>query len=277
MLRQTLFTGAMLLAGAAHAEGYEPKRLFTTGYFEHREQDGTWFVGANASSRIGVVGAEHIAMYRAAALAQQQGHRYLQLLRVRTEITASRGGANRAETTHLEVRFADSPADPADCRQPKEYRNQCRTFDGIRVLASLAQEMKQEPPLLPPDLQPKPVPPGFQEASTLIRFTVGADGQPSDCAIVESSAPALLAGSACAVMLKHGRYTPAHGLDGKPVAQVKTLRFRWQLPESGAPQPPALRPVSDEKSAPPPAKPAGAAAPRGHKPYPHDDTVQTPL
>ena len=277
MLRQTLFTGAMLLVGAARAEGYEPKGLLTTGYFEHREEDGTWFVGANSRAHEGFGAAEHIAMYRAAALAQQQGHRYVQLLWIRTERMSLRNGPEIRETTHLEVRFADSAADPADCRQPKNYRDQCRTFDGVRVLASFAQEMGQEPPVLPPDLRPQPVPPGFLEASTLIRFTVGVEGQPSDCAIVESSAPPALAGTACALMLKRGRYIPARGLDGKPTAQVKLLRFRWQVPASGAPQPPALLPVSDVKPARPMAKPAGAPAPRAHKPYPHDDTVQTPM
>ena len=277
MLRQTLFTGAMLLVGAAHAEGYEPKGLLTTGYFEHREEDGTWFVGASSRAHEGFGAAEHIAMYRAAALAQQQGHRYVQLLRIRTERLSMRNGPEIRETTHLEVRFADSPGNPADCRQPKNYRDQCRTFDGVRVLASFAQEMKQEPPVLPPDLQPQPVAPGLRETSTLIRFAIDAEGQPSHCVIVESSAPDALAGTVCPLILKRGRYIPALGPDGKPTAQLKQVRFRWQIPASGAPQPPALFLVSDAKSAPPLAKPAAAPAPRAHKPYPQDDTVQTPM
>jgi len=197
-------------------------------------------------------------------------------LRIRTERLRLRNGPELRATTHLEVRFADGPDAPADCRQPKNYRDQCRTFDGIRILALYARELGQEPPQLPPDLLPRPTPAGFQEVTTLIRFTVDPLGQPSDCTIVESTAPALLAAGACSLLLKHGRYTPAHNPAGQPIARVQSLRFRWQVPLSAmAGQSPATTPVSDRASA--QAKPVKPAAPKPRKIYPGDDTVQTPL
>jgi hypothetical protein len=275
MRRQTLIAGIALLAGGLRAEGYEPRGLLTTGYFEHRQSDGTWFVGASSRAHEGFAAAERIALYRAAALAREQGHRYVQLLRIRTERLSLRSGPELRENTHLEVRFADSADAPVDCRQPKDYRDQCRTIDGVRILALYAREMGQEPPPLPPDLQPTPVPAGYREISTLIRFTVDALGQPSDCSIVETSAPQPLAASACAILLKRGRYTPAHGPDGKPIAQLHSLRFRWQIPETMMDgQSRVVSPASGDAQSMKAAKPT-PTAPR--KVYPKDDTVQTPL
>jgi len=276
MRRQTLIAGLALLASAAWAEGYEPRGLLTTGYFEHRQSDGTWFVGASSRAHEAFAAAERIALYRAAVLAREQGHRYVQLLRIRTERLSLRNGPELRENTHLEVRFADRSDAPVDCRQPKDYRDQCRTLDSLRILASYAQEMGQEPPVLPPELQPAPVPAGYREISALIRFTVDAVGQPSDCSIVETTAPQPLAASACAVLLKSGRYTPAHGPDGKPIAKLQTLRFRWRIPDSmidgrSRVVPPAAGGIAQDIKA---ASPA-VAAPR--KVYPKDDTVQTPL
>jgi hypothetical protein len=268
--------GLALLAGAACAEGYEPRGLLTTGYFEHRESDGTWFVGASSRAHEGFAAAERIALYRAAALAREQGHRYVQILRIRTERLSLRSGPEIRESTHLEVRFADSPAGPADCRQPKNFRDQCRTLDGTSILVRYAQEMGQEPPPLPPDLQPQPLPAGLEEATTLVRFTVSETGQPSDCSIVETTAPPALAGAACSVLLKHGHYSPAHGPDGKPVAQTQTLRFRWRMPASAGVSTPPAATVAAEQPV-PPKKPAPAAAPPRPKLYPKDDTVQTPV
>lgn len=154
MLRQSIFAAIALAAGAVRAEGYEPKGLLTTGYFEHRHDDGTWFVGANSRQHEGFAAAERIALYRAAALARQEGHRYVQILRVRTQRLTNRAtGTELTENTHLEVRFADTADAPADCRQPKNYRDQCRTFDGGRILLAYWQEMGDQPPVLPPDLQ----------------------------------------------------------------------------------------------------------------------------
>lgn len=263
-----------MLASGAQAEGYKPKGLLTTGYFEHREQDGTWFVGANSRAQGGFAAAERIALYRAAALARDQGHRYVQLLRIRTQRLSMRNGPELSENTHLEVRFADSPAAPADCRQPTKYRDQCRTLDGVQILALYAKDMGQEPPVLPPDLQPPPVPPGYRETSTLVRFTVDTTGRPFDCVVVESNAPPMLSASSCALMISRARYSPAMGPDGKPIAKIQTMRFRWRIPDSNAPQPPVSIAVAQSK--PVPAKPAPIAAPP-RKVYPHDDTVQTPL
>jgi len=53
-----------------------------------------------------------------------------------------------------------------------------------------------------------------------VRFTVGADGVVSNCALVVSSGSKIFDDSACAVMTTKARYRPALDATGQPVAAL---------------------------------------------------------
>ena len=67
------------------------------------------------------------------------------------------------------------------------------------------------------------------EGTTSIIWKVGSDGRVTDCRVVRSSGHAVLDESACKLAMKHSRYKPAIGKDGKPMAAHVSLNFIWML------------------------------------------------
>jgi Gram-negative bacterial TonB protein C-terminal len=63
------------------------------------------------------------------------------------------------------------------------------------------------------------------------KLTVGPDGKPSDCQIIETSNIELLDKTSCAVVMKRALFTPAVGADGRPASAPYINRIRWQAPE----------------------------------------------
>ncbi len=70
------------------------------------------------------------------------------------------------------------------------------------------------------------VPPAARREMTsprvAFRLQVGADGKPTDCAIMQSSGSKLLDDRICEIMLKRARFEPAVNRAGKPVAASYT-------------------------------------------------------
>ncbi|HEX8256258.1 MAG TPA: energy transducer TonB [Allosphingosinicella sp.] len=65
---------------------------------------------------------------------------------------------------------------------------------------------------------------------SVVRFTVGTDGKPSGCVTVSPSGDEALDRASCAIMLRRGRYAPAIGADGKPVAVPQVYSVVWVIP-----------------------------------------------
>lgn len=67
------------------------------------------------------------------------------------------------------------------------------------------------------------------QGTTSIIWRVGNDGRVTDCRVVRSSGHPLLDETACKLAVKHSRYKPAVGKDGKPMAAHVSLNFTWML------------------------------------------------
>ena len=71
---------------------------------------------------------------------------------------------------------------------------------------------------------------GRWEGQTQFVMTVGTDGKAKDCRTITSSGHAILDQRACDLMIQRGRFTPAKGANGEPVAAPWISRVHWQIP-----------------------------------------------
>ncbi|HEX8401359.1 MAG TPA: energy transducer TonB [Allosphingosinicella sp.] len=60
-----------------------------------------------------------------------------------------------------------------------------------------------------------------------VRLTIGIDGRVQDCTIAASSGDASLDRATCAIIQRRGRFEPAIGADGNPVAAPLVTSLRW--------------------------------------------------
>jgi protein TonB len=63
------------------------------------------------------------------------------------------------------------------------------------------------------------------------RLDVGTDGKVTNCTVTSSSGSALLDSTACNLLKRRGRFTPAKDTGGNPVPGAYISRIRWQLPQ----------------------------------------------
>jgi protein TonB len=63
--------------------------------------------------------------------------------------------------------------------------------------------------------------------AVIVRFTVGADGRPSGCAVVRSSGNADLDSATCRLIERRFRYRPARDSEGKAVAATMGWKQIW--------------------------------------------------
>jgi periplasmic protein TonB len=69
-----------------------------------------------------------------------------------------------------------------------------------------------------------------EEAGTSVAtFTIGTDGRVSTCNA--SGASPSLDAETCKLIIRRFRYKPAQDADGQPIAQTKTQRVTWRLPQ----------------------------------------------
>lgn len=287
MLRQVVAVGFLLFSEPALANDifgrpeYGPLTVLRAiGYHDHKRSDGMVDVNAHTyPSRRPLGFAMRMALYRAAELAQADGHPYFQVLRSQASIGT--GTINRdQEDAGLLVRFADTSAPPPDCRQPRKSTTGCSTLAVHATLAQFAEEMgKAPPPPLPVDVPPTifvgNTGPNVHEAVSEISFLVDIHGQASGCRIERSDAPHELSNSACAIVMTKGPYKVSVSADGKMLEMQHRIRFVWRIPTSVD----RLAPSAATPSAPAAAPARAVAVPpvKSRAAYPQDDTVQTPL
>jgi hypothetical protein len=86
-----------------------------------------------------------------------------------------------------------------------------------------------------------------EELTIVAKIDIDVAGRITNCAIVESEAPANVNAAACRAMASKGR-TKSRIEDGKPVPSSKEVRIRWRADapaaggEATAAPPPASRP-----------------------------------
>ncbi|MBC7985639.1 MAG: energy transducer TonB, partial [Sphingomonadaceae bacterium] len=70
-----------------------------------------------------------------------------------------------------------------------------------------------------------------EQGTTGFRLSVGADGRVADCQITSSSGSSRLDQTACQMLRRRARFTPARDAAGNPTTSVYTSSVRWQIPE----------------------------------------------
>lgn len=112
---------------------YGPKTAFGEGYKEKLQDDGSWRVVAEYL-RPDPVMALDVALFRAAAIAREGRHAYVQILG--GSVRSSRAGS----TATVFARPTDSPAAPTDCRDQR-----CYTADVAKVREALGGPWGDQP------------------------------------------------------------------------------------------------------------------------------------
>jgi len=69
-----------------------------------------------------------------------------------------------------------------------------------------------------------------QQGVSGIAWTINEQGRVENCHVVSSSGSQVLDDTACRLMTRRGRYSPAKDQAGNPIKQTSSLRFRWVLP-----------------------------------------------
>ncbi|MBU3078169.1 energy transducer TonB [Sphingomonas quercus] len=81
------------------------------------------------------------------------------------------------------------------------------------------------------DYPPSAIRDGIQGTSQLT-FDINPQGRIENCRVTASSGSPLLDDTACKLVVRRGRYSPALDQAGNPMSGgTKTLRFTWRLPE----------------------------------------------
>ncbi|MBC9031260.1 energy transducer TonB [Sphingomonas sp. JC676] len=102
------------------------------------------------------------------------------------------------------------------------------------------------PPRIAKALKPKSPPQGWvtnddypsaalraeQQGSTGFRLSVDASGKVTDCTITSSSGSALLDNTACSLLKRRARFSPAEDAGGNKIPAAWSSRFRWELPKN---------------------------------------------
>jgi protein TonB len=70
-----------------------------------------------------------------------------------------------------------------------------------------------------------------EEGTTQVKFTVNAQGRVENCTVTSSSGFSALDRGTCSSLTRRGRYSPAVGANGTPVATERTYSYTWSLPK----------------------------------------------
>lgn len=66
---------------------------------------------------------------------------------------------------------------------------------------------------------------------TAFRLDIGPDGKATNCTVTSSSGSSLLDDTACRLLVRRARFSPAKDVDGNPMPASYSNRVRWQIPE----------------------------------------------
>jgi TonB family protein len=67
------------------------------------------------------------------------------------------------------------------------------------------------------------------DGNTTVRWTIDPTGAVTACTVIRSSGNPVLDKAACTQVVKHAKYQPAMGRDGKPMASIETRNLIWAL------------------------------------------------
>jgi protein TonB len=66
---------------------------------------------------------------------------------------------------------------------------------------------------------------------TAVRLDVGPDGRVTDCTVTSSSGSSVLDSTACSLLRRRARFSPAEDAGGNKIAAAWSGRFRWTIPD----------------------------------------------
>ncbi len=66
---------------------------------------------------------------------------------------------------------------------------------------------------------------------TGFRLDIGTDGRATNCTVTASSGSALLDDTACRLLVRRARFSPAKDSSGNPMTASYSNRVRWQIPD----------------------------------------------
>lgn len=66
---------------------------------------------------------------------------------------------------------------------------------------------------------------------TSFKLDIGTDGRATNCSVTGSSGSAALDSTACKLLMRRARFTPAKDTQGNPVTDSYSNRVRWELPD----------------------------------------------
>ncbi|WP_336958649.1 energy transducer TonB [Sphingobium aquiterrae] len=69
------------------------------------------------------------------------------------------------------------------------------------------------------------------QGTTGMAFDIDAGGRVTNCRVTQSSGNADLDDTACRLMMRRGRFSPALDQGGSPIASTGTRRVTWRLPQ----------------------------------------------
>jgi protein TonB len=70
-----------------------------------------------------------------------------------------------------------------------------------------------------------------ESGTTGFRLDIGTDGRVTNCTITSSSGSRSLDDTACRLLTRRARFTPAQDSAGNPTTDTYSARFRWVLPD----------------------------------------------
>jgi protein TonB len=70
-----------------------------------------------------------------------------------------------------------------------------------------------------------------QQGTTSFRLDVDATGKVTNCTITGSSGSSLLDNTACSLLKRRARFSPAEDSAGNKMSASWPSRFRWELPK----------------------------------------------
>jgi periplasmic protein TonB len=71
-----------------------------------------------------------------------------------------------------------------------------------------------------------------RQGVSAIAWTINEQGRAENCHVTESSGSPDLDDTACRLIIRRAKYTPAKDQGGQPIKQTASIRFRWVLPSN---------------------------------------------
>jgi protein TonB len=70
-----------------------------------------------------------------------------------------------------------------------------------------------------------------ESGTTGFRLDIGADGRVTNCTVTSSSGSSVLDNTACRLLQRRAKFSPAVDSNGNPTTDTFASRFRWVLPD----------------------------------------------